>query len=479
MSVIHPVILSGGSGVRLWPLSRSLYPKQLLALHSRRTLLQETVLRITGDAFAAPLVICNAEHRFIIAEQLREIGTEAARIVLEPVGRNTAPAAAVAALLLAEQDPGAVMLLLPSDHVIADVGRFHAAVATGASAAGDGALVTFGIAATKPETGYGYIHRGAPVVGTEGCFRVDRFVEKPDHATAAAYVESGDTDWNSGIFLMGAGAFLAELERLDPELLAHCREAVEGATEDLGFLRLDTAPFEGTESISIDHAVLEKTDKAVVVPVDMGWSDVGAWPALWEISDKDGDGNVSVGDVLIEDSRNSYVRSDGRLVVGIGLDDMVVVATDDAVLVAPKGAAQSVRNAVARLKEAGRPEHAQHARVYRPWGYYQSIDAGDRFQVKHISVNPGARLSLQMHHHRAEHWVVVSGTARVRRGDETLLLSENESTYIPIGVTHSLENPGTVPLRLIEVQSGTYLGEDDIVRFEDLYGRAEAEKEKG
>ena len=476
MSVIHPVILSGGSGVRLWPLSRSLYPKQLLALHSSRTMLQETVLRIGGDAFATPLIICNDDHRFIIADQLREIGAEGARIVLEPVGRNTAPAAAVAALLLEAQEPGAMMMLAPSDHVIADVPSFHAAVAMGAAAAGTGALVTFGVVAARPETGYGYIHRGAPVDGAEGCFRIDRFVEKPDRATAAAYVESGDTDWNSGIFLMDAGAFLAELERLNPELLACCREAVAGASEDLGFLRLDATGFERVESISIDHAVMERTDKAVVVPVDMGWNDVGAWPALWEISDKDDDGNVSVGDVLIEDSRNSYVRSDGRLVVGIGLDDMVVVATDDAVLVAPKDAAQSVRDAVAQMKEAGRPEPAQHTRVYRPWGYYQTIDAGEGFQVKHISVNPGAKLSLQMHHHRAEHWVVVSGTARVRRGDETITLSENESTYIPIGVTHSLENLGTVPLRLIEVQSGAYLGEDDIVRFEDLYGRAEAEK---
>ena len=474
--VVHPVVLSGGAGTRLWPLSRTLYPKQLLPLVSARTMVQETVQRVTGKRFAPPLVVCNEEHRFIIAEQLRELEIAPSAMVLEPVGRNTAPAAAVAALLLAEHDADAVMLLLPSDHVIKDVAGFHAAVETGLAASGHGALVAFAVPPRGPETGYGYIRRGAPYEGIDGCFRVARFVEKPDLETARQYVRAGDYDWNSGIFLFPVGRYLEELERLQPEMLESCRAAVAGAADDLDFLRLEAEAFTGIEPLSIDYAVMEHTDNAVVVPVDMGWCDVGSWSALWEIGTKDADGNVTLGDVIAHGTRGSYIRSDGRLVAALGLDKVVVVVTDDAVLVVPRDMAQNVKTVVEDLEKAERTEHSVHSRVYRPWGHYQTIDAGERFQVKHLHVNPGQKLSLQLHHHRAEHWVVVSGTAKVTRGDETFLLGENESTYLPLGVKHALENPGEAPLRIIEVQSGDYLGEDDIVRFEDRYGRAPAAK---
>jgi len=474
--IVHPVILSGGAGTRLWPVSRTLYPKQLLPLVSERTMLQETVRRVAGKGFAPPVVVCNEEHRFLIAGQLRELDIAPSRMVLEPVGRNTAPAAAVAALLLAGDDADAVMLLLPSDHVVEDVSGFLAAVETGLAAAENGALVTFGIPPTGPETGYGYIRRGAAYAGAKGCFRIARFVEKPDLEEARRLVRAGDYHWNSGMFLVRAGRYLEELERLKPEMVGCCRRAVAGAVEDLDFLRLEAEAFSGIEPLSIDYAVMEHTEAAVVVPADMGWSDVGSWSALWEIGAKDGDGNVVLGDVITDGTTNSYIRSEGRLVAALGLDNVVVVATDDVVLVVRRDEAQNVKKVVEALARAGRPEHSVHTKVYRPWGYYQSIDAGDRFQVKRLHVNPGQKLSLQMHHHRAEHWVVVSGTAKVTRGDETFLLNENESTYLPLGVKHALENPGDAPLCVIEVQSGDYLGEDDIVRFEDRYGRVPAAK---
>ena len=474
--IVHPVILSGGAGTRLWPVSRTLYPKQLLPLVSERTMLQETVRRVAGKGFAPPVVVCNEEHRFLIAGQLRELDIAPSRMVLEPVGRNTAPAAAVAALLLAGDDADAVMLLLPSDHVVEDVSGFLAAVETGLAAAENGALVTFGIPPAGPETGYGYIRRGAAYAGAKGCFRIARFVEKPDLEEARRLVRAGDYHWNSGMFLVRAGRYLEELERLKPEMVECCRRAVAGAVEDLDFLRLEAEAFSGIEPLSIDYAVMEHTEAAVVVPADMGWSDVGSWSALWEIGAKDGDGNVVLGDVITDGTTDSYIRSEGRLVAALGLDNVVVVATDDVVLVVRRDEAQNVKKAVEALARAGRPEHSVHTKVYRPWGHYQSIDAGDRFQVKRLHVNPGQKLSLQMHRHRAEHWVVVSGTAKVTRGDETFLLNENESTYLPLGVKHALENPGDAPLCVIEVQSGEYLGEDDIVRFEDRYGRVPAAK---
>ena len=472
--VVHPVVLSGGAGTRLWPVSRTLYPKQFLPLVSERTMLQETVRRVTGKGFAPPLVVCNEEHRFLIAGQLRELDIAPSKMVLEPGGRNTAPAAAVAALLLAGDDPDAMMLLLPSDHVIEDVPRFLAAVESGAGAAGQGALVMFGVPPTGPETGYGYIRRGAPYEGAEGCFRVARFVEKPDLEEARRLVRAGDYHWNSGMFLVRAGRYLEELERLKPEMLEHCRRAVADAVEEHGCLRLDGDAFARIEPLSIDYAVMEHTERAAVVPVDMGWADVGSWSALWEMGAKDGDGNVTLGDVIARDTRNSYIRSEGRLVATLGLENVVVVATDDVVLVMSRDMAQNVRKVVDDVERAGRTEHAVHSKVYRPWGYYQSIDAGDRFQVKRLHVDPGQKLSLQMHHHRAEHWVVVNGTAKVTRGDETIVVHENESIYLPLGVKHALENPGDTPLCVIEVQSGDYLGEDDIVRFEDRYGRVPA-----
>lgn len=466
---IHPVILSGGKGTRLWPLSRAMHPKQLQCLAGDRSMLQDTVARVTRPEFAAPVVVCNDEHRFIVAEQLRLIGVRADRLVLEPAGRNTAPAAAVAALLLAEREPQALMLLMPSDHVVGLPDAFAAAVAAGAVAARDGRLVTFGIAPTRPETGYGYIKA---VPEGEAVRPVAAFVEKPDLDTAQAYLAVGGYFWNAGIFLFRADRFLAELERFEPAILAACRDAVAGAKADLDFLRIAAEPFAACPSKSIDYAVMERTDRAAVVPVDMGWSDVGAWDALWDISGKDADGNHLAGDVIAVDTRNCYVRSESTLVSVVGVADLVVVATDDAVLVAHKDHAQKVKEVVDRLDAAGRCEQLTHATVYRPWGAFRAIEKGDRHQVKLITVNPGARLSLQMHHHRAEHWIVVQGTARVSRGDEDFLLHENQSTYIPLGVRHRLENPGKLPLVLIEVQSGPYLAEDDIVRFDDTYGRS-------
>jgi len=466
-----PVILSGGSGTRLWPLSREASPKQFLPLVGKDSMLQATWKRVQALASAPALLVANEEHRFTVAEQLRQIGCEPGAILLEPVGRNTAPAIAVAALqaIAGGEDP--LLLVLPSDHVVADPGAFRAAVQRAAPAAEAGRLVTFGIVPDSAEVGYGYIREGASVPGVEGLREVAEFVEKPDAATAERYLASGDYAWNSGMFLFRASVYLAELERNRPEIVEACRKALAGAKRDEDFVRLDKEAFAACPSDSIDYAVMEKTDSAAVLTINVGWNDVGSWSALWQVAEQDGDGNAHHGDVLAHDCRNTLAWGNGRLLAMIGLEDVVVVDTDDALLVAHKDKVQDVKAIVAELKQAGRKEPTWHRKVYRPWGSYDSIDTGDRFQVKRITVKPGAQLSLQMHHHRAEHWVVVCGTGRVTRGDETIMLAENQSTYIPLGVTHRLENPGRVPLELIEVQSGSYLGEDDIVRFEDVYGR--------
>jgi len=476
--VIVPVILSGGSGSRLWPLSRALYPKQLLPLTGDGTMLQETVQRLAGlPDLGAPFVVCNEEHRFLVAEQLRQIDVEPGAIILEPVGRNTAPAVAVAAARLLEHsekgdDP--VLLVLPADHVIRDTVAFRRAVADGVALAADGSLVTFGVAPTEAHTGYGYIQAGKKT----GPAPVRQFVEKPDEETAAGYLESGDYYWNSGMFMFRASRYISELRQHRPDIVKACVAAVAGARTDLDFTRLANDAFERCPAESIDYAVMEKTKDAMVVPLDAGWSDVGSWSSLWEASEKGAGDNVMIGDVLVEDTRNCYLYSSDRLVATVGLTDCIVVETKDAVLVAPKGRGEDVKLLVERLKAEGRDESALHREVFRPWGSYDSIDNGERFQVKRIVVKPGAQLSLQMHHHRAEHWIVVTGTALVTRGEDQFLLGENESTYIPMGTTHRLENPGKVPLHLIEVQSGTYLGEDDIVRFEDTYGRTDDDSEK-
>ncbi|KGM54334.1 mannose-1-phosphate guanyltransferase [Lysobacter daejeonensis GH1-9] len=462
-----PVILSGGSGTRLWPLSREAFPKQFLSLVGEDSMLQATWQRVAPLASAAPIVVANEDHRFMVAEQLRESGCGKATILLEPVARNTAPAIAVAALeaMAGGNDP--LLLVLPSDHVIVNAEGFRQAAQAAAGAAEDGALITFGIVPTGPETGYGYI---LAEMG-EGVRRVIEFVEKPDAETAKTYVASGDYFWNSGMFMFRASVFLGELAAHQPAMLTSCREALAKARRDEDFVRLDKAAFAASPSDSIDYAVMEKTQAAAILPINVGWNDVGSWSALWEVAEQDGDGNAHHGDVLAQDCRNTLAWGDGRLVALLGLEDVVVVDTADAVLVAHKDKVQEVKGIVSSLKKRGRSEPTWHRKVYRPWGSYDSIDMGERFQVKRITVKPGASLSLQMHHHRAEHWIVVSGTGRITRGDEAILLAENQSTYIPLGVKHRLENPGVVPLELIEVQSGSYLGEDDIVRFEDVYGR--------
>jgi mannose-1-phosphate guanylyltransferase/mannose-1-phosphate guanylyltransferase/mannose-6-phosphate isomerase len=465
----YPVILSGGSGSRLWPLSRSLYPKQLLPLSSERTMIQETALRAGPGHFARPVIICNEAHRFIVAEQMQEIGVTPLRLVLEPIGRNTAPAIAAAALILAKTDPDAIMAVLPSDHVITDQAGFIEALGRTGIAASAGHLVTFGMKPTAPETGYGYIQRGAPL--TEGSFKVERFIEKPDLERARAMTAQPEFLWNSGMFVFKASVFLDEVKRFCPDILTAVSASIDKAAEDIDFLRLEATSFAQSPSASIDYAVMEHTVRAAVVPSDFGWSDVGSWSALWEITGKSQTGNVETGDVISVDCRDSYLRGDGVLVAGVGLKDIIVVATEDAVLVADRSRVQEVKKIVESLKEKKRSEGDLHRKVYRPWGFYQSIDGGTRFQVKQITVKPGAKLSLQMHHHRAEHWVVVEGTALITRDDETFLLRENESTFIPIGTKHRLENPGKMPLKLIEVRSGAYLSEDDIIRLEDTYGR--------
>ena len=435
-------------------------------------MIQETLARVQGAGFAAPIVISGQEHRFLIAEQLRAAGVEGARIILEPAGRNTAPAAAIAALKVLEDDPEGLLLLMPSDHVIANNKAFQAAVEVAANAARLGNLVTFGIKPQTPEIGYGYIKSAKPLEGVPGAFAVGRFVEKPDRATAETYLAAGDYYWNSGIFLFSAKAFLKEMERLEPGMLGFCRDAIAHAHRDMDFIRLGEVAFLACPSQSIDYAIMEHAAHAAVVPVEMGWNDVGSWQSLWDISPRDTDGNAVQGDVIAQNSRNSYIRSEGPLVAAVGVENLVVVATKDAVLVSHRDSTQDVKKIVERLEAAGRDHHIHHPVVHRPWGSYESVDTGERFQVKRIVVKPGAKLSLQMHHHRAEHWIVVSGTAMVTCDDKQFLLEENQSTYIPLGSTHRLENPGKMPLHLIEVQSGGYLGEDDIVRFEDTYGRA-------
>ncbi|MBK6597899.1 MAG: mannose-1-phosphate guanylyltransferase/mannose-6-phosphate isomerase [Proteobacteria bacterium] len=464
-----PVILSGGAGTRLWPLSRELHPKQLLALTGNRTMIQETALRTRDLDAAAPVVVCNEQHRFMVAEQLRQQGVTPSAIVLEPVGRNTAPAIALAAhAAIAARGEDCLLLVLPADHVIRDVAAFQASVKLALPAAMAGKLVAFGVVARTPETGYGYIRRGK----AEGDVApIAEFVEKPTLEKAQQFIQSGDYFWNSGMFLFGAQRFLDELAQHAPDIAKVSREASEAAKRDLDFIRVDSAIFEKCRSDSIDYAVMEKTRDAVTVPLDAGWSDVGSWSSLHEAVAQDADGNVQHGDVLLEDTSGSYIYAESRLVAAIGLKDHVVVETKDAVLVAPKNRVQDVKKLVTRLKDLGRYEHSLHREVHRPWGSYDSIENGERYQVKRLSVKPGAIMSLQMHHHRAEHWIVVSGTARITRNDEVFLLAENESTYIPIGAKHRIENPGKVPLHMIEVQSGSYLGEDDIVRFEDRYGR--------
>ncbi|MBF0625646.1 MAG: mannose-1-phosphate guanylyltransferase/mannose-6-phosphate isomerase [Magnetococcales bacterium] len=472
--MIYPTILSGGAGTRLWPLSRHAAPKQFLRLvDPEQSLFQATLVRMQGVAeVGGPILVCNGDHRFLAAEQARAAAVAPQAILLEPVARNTAPAVACAALYAQSIDPDALLLVLPSDHLIADQQAFHQAVATGARAAGAGFLVTFGIQPQGPETGYGYIQRG-PSSPLPEVFRVARFVEKPDRATAEGYLATGEFYWNAGIFLFRCDRFLEELDRHAPDILAACRPAMYGAVTDLDFLRLEQAAFAASPSDSIDYAVMEKTDRAVVVPMEVGWSDVGSWSSLWEIGPPDADGNVIFGDVAVRDVRNCYLRSQDRLLAAVGLEGHVVVETGDAVLVAPMDRSQDIKDVVIQLSRSGREEHRSHQRVYRPWGSYKAIHVSERFQVKSITVNPGSALSLQMHHHRAEHWVVVKGTARVQRGDETFLLTEDQSTYIPLGTRHRLENPGRIPLELIEVQSGSYLGEDDVLRFEDRYGREE------
>jgi mannose-1-phosphate guanylyltransferase/mannose-6-phosphate isomerase len=477
---IQPVILCGGSGTRLWPLSREQSPKQLLALSGSKTMLQCTALRLLGPGLspgqepAPPIVVTNEQYRFTTAEQLREVDVHAAAIVLEPMGRNTAPALTVAALVASVAGDDPVLAVMPADHVIRDETLFREVVAEAILLAQSECIVTFGILPEAPETGYGYIEAGARVGGAGAARYIARFVEKPNLTDAERYVASGDYLWNSGIFLMRSSVWIKQIARHRPDILAACQSAVAKSTRDADFLRIDRADFLACPSDSIDYAVMEHTagaKESVVLPLAAGWSDVGSWKALHAIGDGDAQGNVVTGDVIGIGNRDSLIRSEARLVAAIGLTDMIVVETPDAVLVAHRDHIQEVKAVVAQLKSQGRSESDAHRKIYRPWGYYDSIDAGGRFQVKRIVVNPGAKLSLQMHHHRAEHWIVVSGTARVTRGEEQFLLSENQSTYIPIGTTHRLENPGKVDLEMIEVQSGSYLGEDDIVRFEDSYGR--------
>jgi mannose-1-phosphate guanylyltransferase/mannose-6-phosphate isomerase len=469
MTAIFPVILSGGAGTRLWPLSREMYPKQLLSLTSQLSMLQDTAKRLAGIAGArAPIVVCNEAHRFTVAEQLRALGLESAGILLEPIGRNTAPAVALAALKAQELDPEAIIVVAPADHVIRDARGFQQAAQIAASLAQDGKLVTFGIVAHAPETGYGYIRRGD---GQGPAYPVAQFIEKPPLDVALQFVASGDYYWNSGMFVFKAARYLAELAAFAPDILEASTAAYRAAKTDLDFVRIDRPAFEACRSDSIDYAVMEKTHDAVVLPLDAGWSDVGSWSSLFDALPSDEEGNVLQGDVLVHDTHDCYVHSTSRLVTAVGMDDHIIVETKDAVLVAPKERVQDVKELVNKLKKAGRSESAWHREVFRPWGSYDNIDAGERFQVKRLSLKPGGILSLQMHHHRAEHWIVVQGTARVTCGEKTFLLSENESTYVPIGATHRIENPGKVPLHIVEVQSGSYLGEDDIVRYEDSYGR--------
>ena len=473
MPSFNPVLLCGGVGSRLWPVSRAARPKQYLNLIGEQSMFQQTLGRLHGLPMASPIVVCNEQHRFLVAEQLRQLDIDSPSIVLEPTGRNTAPAIAIAAINAMAKDPDAVLLVLPADHYIADVDALQSAINEALTVVDDGRLITFGLIPNRPETGYGYIRCGDGLSGSIS--ELAEFVEKPDLPTAQTYLESGDYVWNSGMFMFRADAYCEALSTHQPEMLNICREAMAAASIDMDFVRPDPELFASCPSDSIDYAVMEKTDRGAVVSLDCGWSDIGAWSALWEAGSPDADGNVAVGDVVLDNSRNSYVRSQSRLVTATGIDDLVIVETADAVMVADRDSVQDVKNIVKALKDLGRSEADSHHRVFRPWGSYESLVSSDVFQVKRIIVNPGQRLSLQMHHHRAEHWVVVRGVAEVVNGEETFLLREDQSTYIPIGAKHRLSNLGDVPLELIEVQSGSYLGEDDIVRFEDVYGRSESE----
>jgi len=467
---MKPVVLAGGTGSRLWPKSRAALPKQFLALTSDNTMLQDTITRLAGTNAEKPVFICNDAHRFLVAEQLRKKNIEHGGILLEPVGRNTAPAIALAALHATKNGEDPVLLVLAADHLIKKQAAFHEAIIKAEALANEGKLVTFGIVPDQPHTGYGYIKAGNVLnVG----FEVADFVEKPELETAKQYVESGDFFWNSGMFMFKASRYVEELSKYNPEMLEICRRAIETEAPDLDFIRVDSEIFATCPDDSIDYAVMEKTDSAAMVPLDAGWSDVGSWTSLWETADKDDNGNVCVGDTILENTKNSYINAEQRLVSVIGLEDVIVVETKDAIMVAHKDDAQSIKNVVNKLKAEKRPEFEFHREVFRPWGSYDSIDSGARFQVKRITVKPGEKLSVQMHHHRAEHWIVVSGSANVTIDDNTQLVTENESVYIPIGAVHALENPGKIPLELIEVQSGAYLGENDIVRFSDRYGRVE------
>jgi mannose-1-phosphate guanylyltransferase/mannose-6-phosphate isomerase len=471
--MIYPVILCGGTGSRLWPLSRALLPKQFLPLVSDRTMLQETAARLAGlEGVTAPLIVSNAEHRFLVAEQLRDIGAKSHTHILEPVGRNTAPAVAAAALCVAAADADGALLVLPADHLIKDIARFHAAAREAVALARLGKLVTFGIKPSGPVVGYGYIKRGAPLGGAGNAYAVAEFIEKPDLARARRLVAAGGYYWNSGMFVFQARRYLDELAAWRPDILTATKSALDKGVRDLDFQRLDEVAFSACPSDSIDYAVMEKTRDAAMVAADFDWSDIGSWEALWATQAKDGAGNVRRGDVHLDRATGCYVRAESRLVAAVAVRDLVIVETDDAVLVTDKDSAHSVKDTVEHLKAGKRAEHISHSLVYRPWGYYESLDSGEGFQVKRIMVKPGARLSLQMHHRRAEHWVVVSGTATVTRGEEQFTLGENQSTYIPLGMKHRLENTGDKPLYVIEVQSGSYLGEDDIVRFADDYKRS-------
>ena len=468
--MLVPVLLSGGVGSRLWPVSREAHPKQFLPLASELSMLQDTLARTSALEAVAPVVVCNEDHRFMVAEQLRQLHVESACILLEPEGRNTAPAVALAALQALKVDPEAVLLVLPADHIIKDTAAFTDAVASAMPLAERGYLVTFGVVPASPETGYGYIQRGDAI--GESAFALRAFVEKPDADTAAAYLKSGDFLWNSGMFLLRAATYLDELDAYAPDMARQCRSSMGAAASDMDFVRPGRDEFAASPGDSIDYAVMERTEHGAVVPLDCGWSDVGAWSTLWEVSEQDADGNVVQGDVMVEDCRGSYLRSESRLLAAAGIDDLVVVETADAILVANRHRVQDVKRIVTRLRSEGRSEASLHHRVYRPWGSYESLVVSERFQVKRIIVNPGGTLSLQMHHHRAEHWIVVRGTAEVTCEERTFMLGEDESTYIPLGNRHRLANPGKIPLELIEVQTGSYLGEDDIVRFEDKYGRS-------
>ena len=469
---IIPVILSGGSGQRLWPLSREMYPKQLINILSERSLLQETALRLSSLIFSKPMIVCNDSHRFIVAEQLRDAGIDAGPIVLEPYRRNTAPAATLAALILLKQDPEAVMLLAPSDHSIGNTKAFLEAVKSGLKAVNQDKIVTFGVIPDHPATGYGYIQKGGAISGANKCFAIESFTEKPDSILAKKYITEEKYFWNAGIFLVSATTLIKTLDNLRPDIVDACREAVEGANADLDFFRPDEAAFKACPSESFDFAVMENTRNGAIVPVDIDWHDVGSWTSLWGIGAQNKDANVIIGDVIAQDTKNSYLRSDGPLLTAVSVKNMVIVATGDAVLVGDRDASEEIKFLVESLKNKGRKEYSSHPRVYRPWGWFITLDQGERYQVKHLIIKPGQQISLQLHRYRAEHWTVVAGMARVTRDNETILLETDQSTYIPLGAKHRLENIGEEALSVIEVQSGSYLGEDDIERFDDIYGRS-------